>query len=97
MVLADVRWHEGALKSFQYAKQLGIPTVLDADMTNQDITELVALADHAVFSQPGLIKFTGQSDVLAGLSKAQRICGGQVYVTLGNDGSSWLEGNELKP
>lgn len=96
VVLADVRWHEGALKSFQKAIELDIPTVLDADVTNQDITELVALADHAVFSEPGIKRFTGEGDVLTCLLKAQEKCRGQVYVTLGSNGTSWLEQGELK-
>ena len=38
IVLADVRWHEGTLKSFELARAAGVPTLLDADMTPQDIT-----------------------------------------------------------
>ncbi|WP_114766357.1 PfkB family carbohydrate kinase [Vibrio rhodolitus] len=96
VVLADVRWHEGALNAFQQASALNIPTVLDADITNQDISELVELADHAVFSQPGLQKLTGEQDHLEGLKKAAQICRGQVYVTLGAKGCVWLEDGEFK-
>lgn len=96
VVLADVRWHEGAVKAFQYASAYNIPTVLDADITNQDISELVALADHAVFSQPGLKKMTGEEDPRSGLLKAAKICRGQVYVTLGEKGCIWFENDELK-
>jgi sulfofructose kinase len=34
-------------------------TVLDGDVTPQDISELVALSDHAAFSEPGLARLTG--------------------------------------
>jgi sulfofructose kinase len=33
-------------------------TVLDGDVTPQDISELVALSDHAAFSEPGLARLT---------------------------------------
>eukprot|EP01083_Nonionella_stella_P201601 737391_1 len=54
VVLADVRWHDGAKKAFTLARQAGVMTVLDGDITPQDISELVALSDHAAFSEPGL-------------------------------------------
>lgn len=91
VVLADVRWYEGAAKAFWQANLLGIPTVLDADMTDQDISELVKLADHAVFSQPGLKKLTGTDDYIAGLQAAAQLSRGSVYVTLGGGGCAWLE------
>ncbi|MDA8479981.1 PfkB family carbohydrate kinase [Citrobacter sp. Awk 4] len=96
VLLADVRWHEGAVEAFKQATKYGIPTVLDADLTNQDITELVAMADHAVFSQPGLKKFSGSDNYLEGLLKAKEVCRGRVYVTLGSAGCDWLEDGELR-
>ncbi len=53
VVLADVRWHDGAKQAFTLARQAGVMTVLDGDITPQDISELVALSDHAAFSEPG--------------------------------------------
>lgn len=53
LILADVRWHSGTEKAFSLARLAGVTTLLDADMTPQDISPLVALADHAVFSTPG--------------------------------------------
>ncbi len=50
IVLADVRWHDGAKQAFTLARQQGVPTLLDADVTPQDIAELIALSDHAAFS-----------------------------------------------
>ncbi len=37
VVLADVRWHDGAKKAFTLARQAGVMTVLDGDITPQDI------------------------------------------------------------
>lgn len=95
LVLADVRWHEGALAAFTLARAAGVTTLLDADTTPQDITPLVALADHAVFSTPGLKRMTGQQDVIAGLRLAASRTRGKVYVTRGSEGSDWMEGERL--
>ncbi len=91
IVLADVRWQEGALMSFKLARAAGVMTLLDADITPQDITPLVALADHTAFSTPGLKKMTGEDNVEQGLRLAAKHTDGQVYVTLGGEGSLWLE------
>ncbi|MGP2426061.1 sugar kinase [Yersinia sp. 2538 StPb PI] len=94
VVLADVRWHQGALTAFTLARQTGITTLLDADVTPQDIRPLVALADHAVFSEPGLQRMTGKNDTDAALLLAASDTNGQVYVTRGKKGCYWLENGE---
>jgi len=94
-VLADVRWHEGAKQAFTLARQQGVPTVLDADVTPQDIAELVALSGHAAFSAPGLKRLTRIDNPLDALKKAQTLTNGQVYVTQGREGCYWLEKGEL--
>ena len=95
-LLCDVRWREGALYALQQARKHNIPSVLDADMTPEDISELVELADHVVFSQPGLMKLSGESDPTKGLLKASQITSGVVYVTLGRDGCMWLENGKIR-
>jgi len=94
-VLCDVRWVEGAKYALEQAKQAGIPTVLDADITPDDISELVALADHVVFSEPGLEKFTQQHDPIEGLHIAKSRTNGKVHVTVGSKGCFWLENDIL--
>lgn len=96
MVLADVRWHEGTLKAFALARAAGVATLLDADVTPQDITPLVGLADHAVFSRPGLQRMTAQDNAVQGLKRAAEQTKGNVYVTLGEEGLLWLENGELR-
>lgn len=91
MVLADVRWQEGALTAFRLAKQAGVPTMLDADTTPQPIDDLVALCTHAVFSKPGLEKFSGMSDIEKALEYAASKTDGNVYVTLGDQGYSFFD------
>lgn len=96
VVLADVRWHEGAKQAFTLARQAGVITVLDGDVTPQDISELVALSDHAAFSEPGLARLTGIEEPEAGLKKAQTLTNGHVYVTRGGEGCDWIKNNELQ-
>lgn len=96
VVLADVRWHQGALTAFTLARRAGVTTLLDADVTPQDIHPLVALADHAAFSEPGLLRMTGKTDIEQGLRAAKNDKNGQVYVTQGKHGCFWLENSQLK-
>ena len=95
LILADVRWHSGTEKAFSLARLAGVTTLLDADMTPQDISPLVALADHAVFSTPGLKRMTGLQSPEEGLFQATTQTAGKVYVTLGSEGSLWIEDGHL--
>lgn len=95
IVLADVRWHDGAKQAFTLARQQGVPTLLDADVTPQDIAELIALSDHAAFSAPGLRRLTQLDETENALKKAQTLTNGHVYVTQGRDGCFWLENDTL--
>ena len=95
VVLADVRWHDGAKQAFTLAREQGVTTVLDADITPQDISELVALSDHAAFSAPGLQRLTNILEPVSALKKAQTLTNGHVYVTQGKEGCYWLEKGDL--
>jgi len=96
LVLADVRWHEGAKQAFTLARQAGVMTLLDGDVTPQDISELVALSDHAAFSEPGLTRLSGIMQTESALKKAQALTNGQVYVTRGGEGCNWINNNVLQ-
>ncbi|MDH5886172.1 sugar kinase [Vibrio splendidus] len=95
-VLCDVRWPEGAKYLLGKAKEHGIPSVLDADLSPDPIDELVKLADHVAFSEEGLSTFVQNSEVEAGLRLAKQETSGKVYVTVGKHGCYWLENNELQ-
>jgi len=95
VVLADVRWHDGAKQALTLARQQGVTTVLDADITPQDIADLVALSDHAAFSAPGLQRLTQIAEAESAVKKAQTLTNGHVYVTQGKDGCYWLEKGAL--
>jgi sulfofructose kinase len=87
-VLADVRWPEGARKALEKAKEAGIPSVLDADITPQPIDELAAMATYPIFSKPGLAKYAGTADIDSAIAAAVRRGCSNVCVTLGADGYS---------
>ncbi len=95
-ILCDVRWTEGAKYALKMAKEHGIPSILDADITPEPIAELVALADHIVFSEVGLVNFSGSQEPEQGLRIAATKTAGNVYVTVGSKGCYWLENDELK-
>nr|WP_319514961.1 PfkB family carbohydrate kinase [uncultured Cohaesibacter sp.] len=95
-VLCDVRWHDGAAYALKMAKNASVPSVLDADVTPQDISDLVGLADHVAFSEPGLAKFAQTDDLLSGLRLAQTRTDGKVYVTAGANGCYWLEDGNIR-
>ncbi len=86
-VLSDVRWHEGATRALTLARRAGVMTLLDGDVTPQDIRSLVALSDHAAFSAPGL----APQDAL---KTTKTLTNGHVYVTLGKEGCLWLENDD---
>ena len=97
-VLADPRWPGGAERLFRLAGARGLPRVLDADVAAAGvIAELGPLTEHMIFSQRGLVEFTGTDDPRAGLAMAAtRLRGtpvlgpaGSLAVTLGAQGSLW--------
>ncbi|WP_330984186.1 MULTISPECIES: sugar kinase [Enterobacterales] len=95
VVLADVRWHDGTKKAFTLARQASVTTVLDGDITPQDISDLVSLSDHAVFSAPGLRRMSGEQDLMIGLKQSKTLTNGHVYVTHGSEGCFWLENQDI--
>ncbi|MEZ5866267.1 MAG: PfkB family carbohydrate kinase [Geminicoccaceae bacterium] len=98
VVLADTRWPKGALLGLQRAREAGVPTVLDVDGGLPSVNaEMVALADHVVFSSQGLHEFAGEGD-LATLLRGCLTRPGQVLAaTCGPAGSLWLIDGEIVP
>ena len=90
VVLADVRWPEGAARALAAARAAGVPAVLDGDVAPAAmLRELCRCCDYAIFSQPGLSLASGAAAVGEGLRR--KIAGGMVGVTLGADGFLWLD------
>lgn len=92
-VLADPRWPEGAAALFTEARRRGIPTILDGDVADSNVFErLLPLTDHAIFSEPGLRGFAGES-IDNALARAARFGCRMVAVTRGSDGLVWQDGS----
>ena len=90
-VLTDVRWLEGARALLQAARGAGVPSVLDADLGDVPIVRaLVPLADHAIFSEPGLINWYGRDDMESALRAAVEAGAEVAGVTRGEKGATLL-------
>ncbi|WP_066016160.1 PfkB family carbohydrate kinase [Endozoicomonas atrinae] len=97
-VLCDCTWLEGAERLLSMARARSIPTVIDADLGGDALMKLLPLGDHVAFSSPALNKLTEQDgvrDVKEALLVAQRYVKGTVYVTQGEKGCYWLEGEKF--
>ncbi len=95
-VLADLRWPNGAEAVFAEARARGVPTVLDADAGAPDtLAGLLPLVDHAVFSAQGLREIAGVSDPEAAVRAARVAPAQTIGVTLGEEGSLWLVGDDV--
>lgn len=96
-VLADFRWHAGAIKTLKEAKLLGLPAVLDADLTPEGLSEdLIKNSTHVIFSEPALREFAPGKSTEKALNYALEVNGGWVGVTEGSSGTRWLEKGILK-
>jgi sulfofructose kinase len=102
MLLCDVRWLEGAEAALRAAHAANVPSMLDGDTAAPGVLDrLVPLATHLVFSDAGLLSFTGAADVHAGLRDLARrrvtTAGPHQPVLLhlgascGADGYRWLQ------
>ncbi len=90
-VLVDVRWIEGALAASRIARQMGIPCVVDFDLTDERVPdELMIEATHLVFSQPAFEQ-RAWSATGAAVSALARETDSFVAVTLGSDGVVWSD------
>lgn len=88
-VLVDVRWAPGALVAVQLAQRLGIPSVVDCDLTDEPVSEpLLRSAAHVVFSQPAFERLADRATPNAVRSVSEEY-GGVVAVTKGSDGVLW--------
>ncbi len=92
VVMADVRWPEGALTLFRAARAAGVPTVLDADMgAAAALPALLAGADYVLFSAPGLAEFAPEEQAEAALARARALGPRHAGVTQGEHGYLWLD------
>jgi sulfofructose kinase len=95
-LLTDVRWPEGAERALSLARDLGIPSLIDADVAPTDISGLIDLATYTIFSERGLEMVSGRKDFEAALAVITDTSPTWPAVTSGEQGSYWLEDGTLQ-
>lgn len=97
IVHCDLRWPEGARRSLETARALGVPTMIDGDVAPRPILlELVPLADYAVFSDAGLLRYTGCTDVESALRQVGARREGHVGASCGRLGYFWYDDGDIR-
>lgn len=92
VVMADVRWPQGAARVLDTARSLGIPALVDADVAKPEILgDLAGRATHVLFSAPGLSALEPGHAPGSALRRVRRDSHVMVGVTLGEDGFLWLQ------
>jgi len=94
-VLVDMRWPEGARALLAEARRHGVPTVVDADVAPPEmLREMIALADHVLFSEPALFSLAASGSPGEALMEiAAGLDADIVGVTLGAAGALiWQRG-----
>lgn len=87
-LLFDGHQRELAIPLLAQARQMNIPTVLDADSVNEGTTALMGLVEFLVTSERFAQQFTGCVDSLEG-AIALGSCAPTVVVTAGERGLAW--------
>lgn len=93
-VLVDTRWEAAAIQVLAFARQVGIPAVIDGEAPVSHAA--MALATHIAFSRQGLRDYAGKDEIETGLRQAQAQFGCWVCVTDGAAGVHWLDDSEGK-
>lgn len=92
VILADLRWLEAVRASFQEARKVSTPTVLDADLgARAAMTEILGLTDYAIFSEAALQEFLPGLDQKARLDRILLMGPRHAGVTLGAKGYAWRD------
>jgi len=96
-VLVDLRWQEAAIQTAASAKKMGVPVILDADLTPKGMNKnLIGNASHVLFSKPALDEFSGGKSKKCALNFAREFNNGWVGFTDGVYGTYWLEKDNLR-
>ncbi|WP_162911183.1 PfkB family carbohydrate kinase [Shinella zoogloeoides] len=97
-LLIDMGWRRGAMAAIRIARSLNIPVVLDADFSpDPETRELIANADHVLFSQASLRQMTKTDDMPLALRQAVSLAANAqvIGVTVGGEGCLLLENDTL--
>ena len=92
VVLADPRWPDGAAAALAWAREHGVPSLLDADVAPLPaLDRLLPLARWVAFSEPGLALWGRGRSRDEALAAALALGPALALVTLGADGAHWLD------
>ena len=96
-VHCEARWVEGAEAALKEARLRHIPCMIDGDVAPvESLRRLVPLADYAVFSDAGLLIYSGCDDVASALIKVGSTHRGHVGASCGASGYCWYEDGEIR-
>lgn len=97
VVLADVRWPEGAAAVLGAARAAARPALLDADVARPGALDaLLPVATHVLYSEAGLAAACAHSAPDDALRKVSLPGHALVGVTLGPAGFLWLDGGRAR-
>jgi sulfofructose kinase len=92
----DVRWPEGAETALHAAREKGVLTMVDGDVAPRPVLQrLMPLADYAVFSDAGLLAYTGLSNVQEALLAVAQQHSRHVGASCGEDGYYWVDNGRI--
>ena len=86
-VLVDVRWPGAAERALNWAREAGVPGVVDYDVGREESNRLLDVASHVVFAAPALRNLTGESDLETALREVSSDIEAWVAVTDGTAGT----------
>lgn len=92
-LLADMGWPAGSEVGMRLAAEQGLPTILDADLSfAPDAVRLIGLAEHVLFSEAALRRYSQTDDPETGLLAVRRLASRArvLGVTLGSEGCMLL-------
>ncbi|MCB9422960.1 MAG: carbohydrate kinase [Ardenticatenaceae bacterium] len=78
----------------QWARQAGIPTILDAGSVHRGTEALAPLVDYLIGAEKFGRTFTGEADPVRAAAKLSELGGTAVIITLGSQGLVWQKGGE---
>ena len=96
-VHCEARWVEGAEAALKEARLRRVPCMIDGDVAPVEaLRRLVPLADYAVFSDAGLLIYSGCDDVASALHEVGSKHHGHVGASCGASGYFWYEKGEIR-
>lgn len=95
-VLADVRWLDGAVAALEWARESGVPGIVDFDIGATSSRPLLERASHVVFSADAIRSVSGHTELRSCLEEVSRQTEAWLAVTDGSNGTLWLEDGSVQ-